>query len=229
MIVHDQLEAGDFIATILSADDPDALVDWLRAHDFAYTEADSSRFSGFVSRGWFFTAMKLNLPDPRGDGDRPTPPVEWDTNVEPVRFTFTAADLEIPLSLLAINRSSWMPMIFVVVDDHRVDLPGFETVYANRVNENEHAEIISRYPNLGGFIRPDRFITRLDRTLRPGDESEESILLVRALTDDEFRDVLASALPGGLALLLGGSLLVSLTTRMRRVRSRRSKAPGVIV
>ena len=77
----------------------------------------------------------------------------WDNNVDPVELTYASPTLEVPLDILAINRSGFLPMVFFVVDEHRTTLPGFATLYANRLTAGETAAIFSSGAGSNSFVR----------------------------------------------------------------------------
>lgn len=217
VIVHDRVAVGAFIATILSSDDPEALVGWLNRHNFDVTTEEAAALAPFAARGWYFTTMKLDTSIPAGQ----RPAGGWDNNVDPVLIEYDGDDLEVPLAILDVNRAASLPMVFYVVDDHRADLDGFQTFYANRFDESEHAALQTRYPNLGAFVAPGRFLSRLDRTFQSTDAMAGSITIDEASTDDEFRRTTNSsnlwgAIPGDW-LLLG---LVPWMLRKRRGEAR---------
>jgi len=182
VIVHGRSTVGMFLATIVSSEDPDALVKYLRRNQFSIASPDSEAIAGLAERGWFFTAMKLDTENPALE----IPP-QWDNNVDPVTFEYAATTFEVPLGFLDINRAAQLPMVFFVVDDHRVNLPGFQTTYANSVTAGEYEAMLSRFTHVSPFLRPGRYLTRLDRTFRSGDLMEDSITLEVAGTDEEFR------------------------------------------
>ena len=204
-------KVGAFEATLVTSDDPRSLIDWLEENGYPVAGVEEEKLAPLTEAGWFFTAMKL-------DPDKFTPPDRWDANVDPVMFTYPAAELEVPLPFLTINRAPQLPMAFFVVDDHRTTLPGFDVTYANRVSESEYRAIEEGYDTVAGFLRPGRFLTRLDRTFLSDDEMRESIRLRSAENDDEFRRTLGGAAldswPAALLVLSG--LLMGLERLRRR-------------
>lgn len=206
---------GAFDVTVLAVSDSQALVDWLNQNGFTYDPQDVARFAPYVAAGWVFTAMHLTPGVPV--------PQSWDTNVDPVLFTFQAPEVRIPLPLVAIHRADTFPMAFFVLADHRMDLPGFTTTYANRLSQDELQAIRRRYPALGSFLTADRFVTRLDRTFRADDPMDQDLVLVRAASDAEFRRVTRSVIyggfPSGAGMLLAGLGLAWMLDRRRRSRS----------
>ena len=181
--VHRSETIGAFLATILSSSDPTALVRYLRERNFSVGSEESLAVVALVERGWFFTAMKLDTSHPAAQ----VPPDGWDNNVDPVMFTFEAGELEVPLSFLGINRAGWFPMVFYIVDNHRVTLSGFRTTYANRISDDEFRAIVTRHPRLSAYVASGRFFTRLDRTFKDFEPMAGFLRLERAPRDDEFR------------------------------------------
>jgi hypothetical protein len=173
-------------------------VDWLQENDFEIEDEDAAKFEPFVERDWFFTAMKPDTSDPGNQ----MPTVGWDNNVDPIMFTYDDDTFELPVQLLSINRTGRFPVVFYVVDDHRMTFDGFTTTYANKVNSNEYEEISRRYPSLGPFLAPRRFLTRLDKTYFPNTPMDESVFLERAGSDEEFRRTSGGFVIGGIPLEL---------------------------
>ncbi len=208
-----QETVGAFQVTVLEATDPNALIDWLVQHDFPLDGADASLFEPYIERQWVFTAMKLDPMQavmPRGG---------WNTNVDPVRMTYTAENFEMALPLMSVNRAARMPVSVYVVDDHRMDLDGFETLYANRVTPAEHNAIVQKHPGMQEFVAPYRWLTRLDRTFQLEDAMDASVYLERARFNREFQRVRQARGTVSLEMLL---LVVGLTGMARRARHRRS-------
>ena len=183
VVIHAERTVGAMHATVISSDDPTALVRWLAEHGFALTDADAARFAPYVARDWFFTTMR---PDTTDAANR-MPPGGWNANVPPVVVRFAAQQFELPLPLLAIGAQPLTQLVFFVVDDHRMALPGFATFYANRISRSELSAMRRTYPALAQFLGEGRFLTRLDRTFRDPSEMETAIVLERAPTDDELR------------------------------------------
>ncbi|MFN0152044.1 MAG: DUF2330 domain-containing protein [bacterium] len=194
--IHGRETIGGLVATTLSSDSPGALVRWLDENGFEFTASDSARFAPYVEREWYFTTM-------RPDTANAMPFNGWNADVAPVRITFAATELEVPLPLITINQNSTMTVQFYVVDDRRVDLPGFATLYANRVSESEHAAIAERFPTIAALVAPGRYLTKLSGVTTPLSGENGSILLAAAKDNDEFRVIAAAtprALPGELVL-----------------------------
>ncbi|NNF06532.1 MAG: DUF2330 domain-containing protein, partial [Candidatus Eisenbacteria bacterium] len=187
-----------FIATILSSTSAEALSTWLDDNGYAFTIDDAEKFAPYIEKEWVFTAMK---PDPNSPMEMPRG--GWDSNVDPVVFTYQATDFEVPLPLLSIRRSFELPMAFFVIDRERADLEGFMTAYSNQISSSELKAIRDLYPTFGGLLETGTTVTRLDKVFGPEDAMDKTIKLRQASSEEEFRRVTGAlnSFPGALILL----------------------------
>lgn len=182
VIVVNETTVGAFQATIITSDDPDALVNWLNERNFTLTEQDAAKFIPLVENGWFFTAMRL-------DTTKAQVPIQgWNTNVDPVLFEFEGTDFEFALPILSINWTGSLPVTFYVVGDDRASLDGFKTRYANRITATEYEAMLDLYPSMADFAKAGTFLTRLERTITTITAFRQSIFIEKAATNDEFRE-----------------------------------------
>jgi hypothetical protein len=180
--VHVDQTVGRFQATVVSSDDPAALVTWLTEHAFSVTPEDGAHFVPYIQRHWYFTLMRLDPNDPLNR----MPPEGWNADVNPVEIAYSAADFEIALPIVAIHRKSYLPMRFYVIDDHRTTLAEFTTRYANHVDAGELAAMQTQDPTFARYVAEGRWITRLERTFDADDLMDQSVFLQRAPHDDEY-------------------------------------------
>lgn len=211
VIVHSQETVGAFEATIVSSTDPAALVTWLNDNGYLPDATQVAAFTPLVQAGWFFTAMKL-LPG------TPVPGNGWDTSVDPVEFTYAADEFDIPLHVLAINVAPALSITVYAVDDHRMDLPGFQASYSNRLSAGEMNAISAAHPTLAPYLGSGRTLTRLSRSF-DASELAGTLRLERADTDDEFRTIVGARTVSG-DFLLFGTLIAGLAWRSARGRRR---------
>ncbi len=205
---------GSFLATTIRATDPEGLVAWLRSNGFQVTEPEAQALGRYVTRGWVFTAMKLDPASPEAR----RPAGGWDVNVNPVEFRYAATQVEVPLELMAINRDGFFPVVFYLVDDHRVELAGFQPNYVNQISNREFSAIEERFPEIAVRLRPGAFLTRLDRTFEGGDAMSGSLMFVRAPSDRELN---WSNISNGLLLPLESILFLAIPAGLFRRRFRR--------
>ena len=180
--VHGRVTMGGFTATTVSSDSPGALARWLDDNGFESGAAESSRFAPYVERKWFFTAM-------RPDTATPMPHSGWDADVLPVRVSYAATELEVPLPIVTVNQSPRLLMQFYVLDDTKTHLDGFVTLYANTLTEGEVASIRTQYPALAGLVAPGRVLTKLRATTFSDAMTSASIHLERAPDNKDVGEV----------------------------------------
>lgn len=221
VIVHGMQTVGGMHAVILSSDDPDSLFLWLDENDYRLEAEDQEKLEPLVLEGWFFTAMRPDLDDPRNQ----MPLNGWDANPPAVRFTWSADHFEIPLGVLDINRASLLPVTFFVIDDHRAAVEGATTEYANRISQSEYDAIRQRQPFVAQELAPGRMLTRLRRNFTDADRMEGRLAIERAPNDDEFRLVTVSTLSLDLALLAAACGLTAWRGRRAR-RANTGSGPG---
>lgn len=221
VIIHTTTQVGGMIATVLSSDDADALVTWLNSHGYHVDVSLTNRIAPYVERDWYFTAMR---PDSSDSGNQ-MPPEGWDSNVDPVRFTWTGSTFELPLEILDINHGAPLPVVAYVVDDHRAAIDRFDAHYANRINAGELREIRAQYPHLGALLSEGRVLTRLAHSFGRNDAMIGTLPIVRARTDEEFRLTRRGGLwfagDLGLLALAGLSTLLDGLRRKRRAQGLR--------
>ncbi|NNE08117.1 MAG: DUF2330 domain-containing protein [Gemmatimonadetes bacterium] len=182
VIVISETTVGAFQATVITSDDPDALVNWLNERNFTLAEEDEAKFAPLVEDGWFFTAMRLDTTKAQ------VPAQGWNTNVDPVLFEFAGTDFEFALPILSINWTGTLPVTFYVVGDDRASLDGFRTRYANRITASEYEAMLTLYPSMADFAKAGTFLTRLERTITTITAFRHSIYIEKAATNDEFRE-----------------------------------------
>ncbi len=182
VIVVNETTVGAFQATVITSDDPDALVNWLSERNFLLAEEDAAKFVPLVENGWFFTAMRLDTTKVQ------VPAQGWNTNVDPVLFEFAGTDFEFALPILSINWAGTLPVTFYIVSDDRASLDGFRTRYANRITASEYEAMLTLYPSMADFAKAGTFLTRLERTITTVTAFRHSIFIEKAATNDEFRE-----------------------------------------
>lgn len=212
--VHAEVQVGGMLAAILSSSDPDTLLNWLADHHYRVAGADASRLRPYIDRDWFFTAMR---PD-SSDTSHPMPTGGWDSNVSPVRFTWSGDGFQLPLEILDINRAAVLPITLYVVDDHRVTMAGFQTTYANHISDAEWASIEERYRSFAPEVRGGAWLTKLTRWFDGESRMVGTLSLERSRHSDEVRGPQDSPIYGDAWLLTLSAIGVLAATRGRRRR-----------
>ncbi len=181
-IISEQ-SAGIFDTVTLSADDPDALINWLQDNDYNYSANDKDILDYYIQRGWVFTAMKLNV------SPESAIPDYYLYNVNPVLFRYSADSLLYPLRLSSINAGDRTDVVAYILSDSKMTFPGARVEYANRIDDKELDEILERYPAFGGLMGQSRYLTKLRRTFSIM-EMDEDVEITPASENEEFRKVI---------------------------------------
>jgi hypothetical protein len=148
-------EVGVYDVSILSADEPGALVDWLNENGYAYPEEGEPLLDAYMEEGgWYFVAARV-LP---GKSDR------LDGDVHPLWFSFETERPIYPMRLTTLVKSHLHVLIYVLAD-HRMEIPrpAFETEFAGKLTlepinaENAQAmELLTRRPYYVTKLRKER-------------------------------------------------------------------------
>ena len=99
-------EVGPYGFDVIGSDDPEALISWLREHDYRVTADMEPLIDRYVEERFVFLAMRL-LPD-QGDQD-----------VQPVKVTYPSARPMIPLRLTAVAANPNMAVMVWFYADSR--------------------------------------------------------------------------------------------------------------
>jgi len=113
-------EVGPYEFDVIGSEDPDALVKWLREHNYQVTEDMEPLIDVYVQEGFVFLAMRL-LPE------------ESAQNVQPVKLTYPSLRPMIPLRLTAVAANQDMAvMVWFYADRQAVPVNYAEMTIADR-------------------------------------------------------------------------------------------------
>ncbi len=216
--VLDDQAVGVFHALTLEASDAGALADSLGAWGYLHEENEEqvvSSLQHYVAKSWYFVAMKIDSADARA---------EYQNNyyyggLQPVRFAFVTDAVVYPMHISAISAVANTDVLLYVCADHRMTFDGASTEYANWFSESELDAVRKSYTTLPALLAQPCFLTKLRRTFRP-QEMTEDIYLERAESDREYRQIRYSGVPAaeGLLFVILGILLT--LARRRRLPTR---------
>ncbi|MFK0212609.1 DUF2330 domain-containing protein [Streptomyces sp. NPDC090298] len=102
---------GPFDVARLTATDPDALGDWLRAHGFELPERLTGALGPYVERKWEYVAVRL-APQEKG--------ATLQGELTPLRITFDSPELVYPMRLSRLARTPQTLGLYVLAD-HRME------------------------------------------------------------------------------------------------------------
>ncbi len=180
-------EVGVYDVSILSADEPGALLDWLNDNGYAFPEEGEPILDAYVEEGgWYFVAARL-LPDQSEQLAGTTHPL-W--------FSFDTEQPTYPMRLTALLEGSVDVLIYVLADHRMVSQPHqFSTEFAGelrlypypsginpqfRADNAELADLLNHRPY---------YVTKLWASHLSADLMAEDLTFGRAESDEPYRAV----------------------------------------
>lgn len=129
--VLDAFQVDDYQIQILSADDSRNLQEWLQENGYGVPAEAAPALQHYIDRSWYFTAVKVNLPEPgaASDGDA-DPGAAPPKSLDPLKMTFTTDRLVFPLRISAVSSRPRQPteVLLYVLAPYRVETQNFPTV-----------------------------------------------------------------------------------------------------
>lgn len=127
-----QKNIGDFETTTVTATSSKDLIQWLRDHQFSYSEADVSNFDYYVNKGsYYFVALKVNASVVKTDNKGMIL-----GSLKPLAFTFAT---EKPVVAMRISASTMKPMNYELytASQDMLFVPGTAIDYSARVQKED--------------------------------------------------------------------------------------------
>jgi len=183
-IIHEQI-VGTFAATVLQAATAADLTQWLSDNNYQFDPSDEDVLEEYVSKQWFFVAMKLDTAQAPENVD-----VWWTATTSPVRITFEhdGQTLPYPLKLSAISTDKRADVLVYTIASERMTFDGATAEYANKVDNKEAAAIAVQYPEFATLMAPGLFITKLRRNFSRA-EMQQDIRVAPSDENSEFRQI----------------------------------------
>ncbi len=231
--IVDMEMVGFYQAAVIQADDSAALLDSLTTWGYLHEdnrEAVAESFASYVDRSWYFVAMQVDSAslaeywqykanEPQDKSLAPYYYPSW--ALEPVTFTFASEGPVYPMRISGYSAWDNTQVNLYVKADHRMTFPEAQTMYANRLSQDE-AVSWGREEALGGRFQAGDFLTKLNRSYMPADMVDD-IEPTRAATDDEFRWIIYSGVPVTSVLLFGSPVAWVVYRQRRSLFNRRRK------
>ena len=184
VISEDQV--GPFDTAIITSDDPEAVITWLRDNDYDVSGLGASLIAPYVEDGFFFVALRLAKDRDVGDIQPLALTYEAEMPGIPIRLTAVAteADLGVTAWVLGQNRAIPDNYLHVEINEARIDwLNGgfnYNDVVAEAVNDAGGNAFTTDYAGPSTIMA--------DRIYREG---QYDLLSLRATTDAaEYLDAL---------------------------------------
>ena len=176
--IWEEKQVGNYSVTILSADDPQALIKWLGNNGYVFPDTAQSIVEYYVENNWFFVAMKI---------DASTLEVDEEGRIygaiEPVRLSFTSDTIIYPMKLSSLSAAKTKNEILLYIfADYRIHLSGASLEYAHCVEEKE---LDREYPTLAKIVDRKMFLSKL-RIFLSAEEMNDDLLLYSASNNKEY-------------------------------------------
>jgi hypothetical protein len=201
---------GGYDVAQLKADDVSALQTWLDENGYSAPSGAAPILRAYIDEGWKFVAVKL-APNQKADGA-----------LAPLRMAFDSREIVYPMRLGALADRP-LDVLLYVLAEHRVELPGLETMYAGAVAQLDRPPPTELAPL---FRAP--FLTKLRNSAIVPATLRADFVARPAAADTPFREVTVRtvyvsgwsrmALPilGLVLVLLASSIAFGIAIGLRR-------------
>ena len=193
-------EVGIYEISVLRADDPKALSSWLDKNGYNFPKEASYILEDYIKNKWYFTAVKVR-PELVWEG------VEEQLrsgHATPLKLVFKSEKIVYPLKITSVARYFSSPVLrpmeeeklgpeiaprpretvsilLYVFTNTEKDLPGFRTLYAERIDKEEIENLAYNDDGTPWIKAEHEFVlTKLHRTMRPVEMTNDLILRDKA-------------------------------------------------
>lgn len=175
--VVERKKVGDFQTTVLTANNADALVQWLKKHEYQFTQNDRENFDYYISKGgYYFVALKISTA--RSWFKKTVP----DYELRPVEFIFQTQQPIFPLRLARDDDPQNKFRIYAISDQPLI-VPGAGVPFSRMIDtRDEHGMLASLESH---FAQP-MWLTKLDMVIDPS-KIERDLLLSQWREPEEYR------------------------------------------
>ncbi len=183
-VVYEQF-VGMYQAVVLQATDAGDLTDWLNDNNYHFNPDDSGILQDYVTRNWFFVAMKLDTAKVPSYVDR-----WWSATTSPAKITFehSSSSLTYPLKISAISTDERTDVLVYTIGKDPMQFPGAKVEYANIIDQNEATAISENYPQFATLVAAGSFLTKLRKTFTKA-EMNQDIEITKSDDRREYRDI----------------------------------------
>lgn len=221
--IYNRETVGIFETMTIGAESSGALADsleqWGYLHE-ANRQAVESVLQFYIDKSWYFVAMKIDSASAAAERHGHY----WYGPIDPIHLSFESTEIVYPMKISSISAREDDPsmVLLYVCTDHRMTFEGASTEYANHFSIPEFTFLRENYAYLGPYLTAPPYLTKL-RVSLTASEMTDDIVLERASTDDEYREVYGAGIPATelMFLVMGGAIL----WRARRTR-RRNASPA---
>lgn len=196
--VVEEKEVAEYKVTVLKATSATELVKWLKKNGYNYDKNDAAKVDYYVKQeGFYFVALKVdasrfteprvrplfkevNLDDTASTavGKIAIAPDWFWGELSPIQIAFKTDKPQLPMRTL---KSDMPEMVFdlYTMSDKAVYIPGVDTIYSNRVDN----EFLKKVPSLAGYNPKGKWLLRQEVKFNPS-KSDADVYLEQATTEN---------------------------------------------
>lgn len=108
--VIDEQVVGPYATATLSADDPNALVDWLNDNGYFFPEEGYEVIAEYIEKSWYFVATRINAVD------EDTGKALEEGSIEPVVLSFASDEIVYPLLITSLSATEPEVLLYIIAD-----------------------------------------------------------------------------------------------------------------
>ena len=182
-------EVGDYIATTLSATDPDSLVNWLNENGFQYEDRALPIFQEYIDDEWYFVALKIK-------------PEIVEKNEEfssPIRLDFESSEIIYPLKMTTAGEitSKEIPILLYIFADHKQTLPDvksykgsegffayFPYEFADNISQKKLKNLLEDSQEDVSLASQDFYLTKMFFSAFPVEKMDQDLVFEQAKDDE---------------------------------------------
>jgi len=106
--VIDEQVVGPYATATLSAEDPNALLDWLNDNGYYFPEEGHEVIAEYIAKSWYFVAMRINSVD-EGTGK-----ALREGAIDPVVLSFASDAIVYPLRITSLSATAPEVLLYIV-------------------------------------------------------------------------------------------------------------------
>lgn len=219
-------QVGVYDISILSADEPGPLLEWLNENDYTFPEEGQPILDAYIKEGWCFMATRV----------LPGEAAKLEGDVQPLWLSFDTEQAVYPMRLTSLVDRT-MDVLIYVLADHRMEIAGadFEPEFAGELTLKS---VATEGKELNALLAGrSYYVTKLRSwQFRPWDVTKD-IYFQRAASDEPYRrvvyrtvfDPVRACCSCFLPTLVPAGLIIGLGMGRRRLSDRRETYKGQVL
>lgn len=173
--VLERRQVGYYDVSILDANDPRALLQWLNGNGYVVSPRTTGVFEDYIRRGWVFTALRIDL-ERAGEGDpKRVQALLAEGDLQPLRLTFRAPAPVYPLKISSLNGGVTELLLFLMTEAPVQAPPGYTEEYRRQIDATTLDALTQQQPT----ITAPMWLTRLSRRMPTYAMTEDLTFLFR--------------------------------------------------